>query len=187
MPYIISLDPNELTLKKLRYAAFTLARYSLDVSQESIDEMDDENQLVLFDLNKYTGRNAFEALVSENENEILPLETRTKITIDWLNTDTRIRVAQKELDHRVQLDSADELESEFRLEESLRLFTEEEVLRGKEEWFCPRCKVHREATKKLTIWRLPQILVIQLKRFSFRNILFRDKLNDFVDFPLEGA
>ena len=50
--------------------------------------------------------------------------------------------------------------------------------------YCPTCKAHREATKQLSVWRLPEILIIHLKRFSFRNILFKDKITKLVDFPL---
>jgi len=39
--------------------------------------------------------------------------------------------------------------------------------------------------KKIDLWRLPTILVIHLKRFSFSKF-FRDKIDTFVDFPLEG-
>ena len=50
--------------------------------------------------------------------------------------------------------------------------------------YCPKCKAHREATKQLSVWRLPEILIIHLKRFSFRNILFKDKITKLVEFPL---
>jgi ubiquitin carboxyl-terminal hydrolase 19 len=52
--------------------------------------------------------------------------------------------------------------------------------------FCPKCKQHREATKQLSLWRLPQILVIQLKRFAFKNILYREKIDKFVEFPVNN-
>jgi ubiquitin carboxyl-terminal hydrolase 4/11/15 len=43
----------------------------------------------------------------------------------------------------------------------------------------------RRATKTLDIWTVPDILIIHLKRFSgFRS--FRDKIDDKVDFPVEG-
>lgn len=48
-----------------------------------------------------------------------------------------------------------------------------------------RCKEHREATKQMSLWRLPEILTIQLKRFSFRNLLWRDKIDQKVHFPIE--
>jgi ubiquitin carboxyl-terminal hydrolase 4/11/15 len=38
----------------------------------------------------------------------------------------------------------------------------------------------------MILWRLPNILVVHLKRFEFKHALPRDKLDTFVDFPLEG-
>ncbi|KAI9591430.1 hypothetical protein BDF19DRAFT_455205 [Syncephalis fuscata] len=48
---------------------------------------------------------------------------------------------------------------------------------------CPKCKKARSATKKLNLARLPNVLIIHLKRFSFQGP-FRDKLDTMVDFPL---
>jgi len=39
--------------------------------------------------------------------------------------------------------------------------------------------------KKFDLWKLPQILIIHLKRFDF-NSGYREKLETLVDFPLEG-
>ena len=50
---------------------------------------------------------------------------------------------------------------------------------------CPNCKALRKATKHLSLSRLPPILLIHLKRFSFKGP-FTDKLETFVDFPLTG-
>ena len=44
---------------------------------------------------------------------------------------------------------------------------------------CPRCKCHRNAVKSLGIWRLPPVLIIHLKRFTFDGP-FRDKLQTLV-------
>jgi len=44
---------------------------------------------------------------------------------------------------------------------------------------------HLQATKKFDLWRLPDILILHLKRFSY-NHLWRDKISTFVDFPVEG-
>jgi len=51
--------------------------------------------------------------------------------------------------------------------------------------YCPRCKEHRQATKKLDLWRLPEILVIHLKRFSYSRYL-KNKLDTFVSFPIRN-
>ncbi|CAI9300916.1 unnamed protein product [Lactuca saligna] len=62
-------------------------------------------------------------------------------------------------------------------------FLREEPLVPEDMWFCPRCKERRQATKKLDLWRLPEVLVIHLKRFSYSTTI-RSKLETFVDFPL---
>lgn len=49
--------------------------------------------------------------------------------------------------------------------------------------YCPGCKEHRQATKKLDLWRLPEIMVIHMKRFSYNRFL-KNKLETFVDFPI---
>uniref|UniRef100_A0A4W3K929 ubiquitinyl hydrolase 1 n=1 Tax=Callorhinchus milii TaxID=7868 RepID=A0A4W3K929_CALMI len=74
----------------------------------------------------------------------------------------------------------------FTLEQCLNLFTKPEVLAPEEAWYCPKCKQHREASKQLMLWRLPNVLIIQLKRFSFRNFIWRDKINDMVEFPIRN-
>ena len=50
---------------------------------------------------------------------------------------------------------------------------------------CPKCKQLRKATKKLTLSRLPPVLLIHLKRFSVKGP-FTDKIETVVDFPLKG-
>jgi len=35
----------------------------------------------------------------------------------------------------------------------------------------------------MSIWRLPHTVIIQLKRFSFRNFIWRDKIDKMVEFP----
>ena len=68
----------------------------------------------------------------------------------------------------------------------MQLFTEPEILSQKEAWYCPKCKEPREATKQLSLWRLPHILIIQLKRFSFKNLLYRDKIEKLIKFPINN-
>ncbi|KAM4864109.1 ubiquitin carboxyl-terminal hydrolase 19 isoform X17 [Urocitellus parryii] len=74
----------------------------------------------------------------------------------------------------------------FTLDQCLNLFTRPEVLAPEEAWYCPQCKQHREASKQLLLWRLPNVLIVQLKRFSFRSFIWRDKINDLVEFPVRN-
>ncbi|KAG8990581.1 CSN-associated deubiquitinating enzyme Ubp12, partial [Tulasnella sp. 427] len=71
------------------------------------------------------------------------------------------------------------------LEDCLDEFVKEEKLGEQDPWYCPRCKKHQQATKKFDIWKVPDILVVHLKRFSNSRML-RDKIDVLVDFPIEG-
>ncbi|KAJ2487589.1 hypothetical protein IWW37_005186 [Coemansia sp. RSA 2050] len=71
------------------------------------------------------------------------------------------------------------------LEECLAEFTRAEKLSEDDLWFCGKCKEHQQATKKFDLWRVPEILVVHLKRFQHSRA-WRDKIDAFVDFPLEG-
>ncbi|KAG0447544.1 hypothetical protein HPP92_028275 [Vanilla planifolia] len=65
----------------------------------------------------------------------------------------------------------------------LESFLKEEPLGPEDMWYCPSCKKHQQASKKLDLWRLPEVLVIHLKRFSY-NRYIKNKLETLVDFPI---
>ncbi|KAJ4706718.1 putative Ubiquitin carboxyl-terminal hydrolase [Melia azedarach] len=65
----------------------------------------------------------------------------------------------------------------------LEAFLREEPLVPEDMWYCPRCKERRQASKKLDLWRLPEVLVIHLKRFSYSRSM-KHKLETFVNFPI---
>jgi ubiquitin carboxyl-terminal hydrolase 2/21 len=71
-----------------------------------------------------------------------------------------------------------------RLSDCFRFFTTPEVLQEGDSPYCSRCKTHRQFTKKMLIFRLPEILVVHLKRFMY-NKFSRDKITTDVQFPLE--
>ncbi|KAI9511390.1 hypothetical protein F5148DRAFT_1171203 [Russula earlei] len=71
------------------------------------------------------------------------------------------------------------------LQDCLDEFTKEEQLGEDDPWYCPQCKKHQQATKKFDLWNVPDVLVVHLKRFSNSRAL-RDKIEAFVDFPIEG-
>lgn len=48
-----------------------------------------------------------------------------------------------------------------------------------------QCKKHQAATKKLEIYKVPDILVICIKRFGSSRRL-SDKLDNLVNFPIDG-
>ncbi|KAI0058855.1 cysteine proteinase [Artomyces pyxidatus] len=71
------------------------------------------------------------------------------------------------------------------LQHCLDAFVKEEVMEKTDAWNCPRCKTLRKATKQLSLSRLPPVLLIHLKRFSFKGP-FTDKIEKHIDFPLKG-
>ncbi|XP_077044515.1 ubiquitin carboxyl-terminal hydrolase 43 isoform X1 [Agelaius phoeniceus] len=71
------------------------------------------------------------------------------------------------------------------LDECFQLYTKEEQLAPDDAWRCPHCKVPQQGTVKLSLWTLPDILIIHLKRF--RQVAEqRHKLTTLVRFPLRG-
>ena len=68
------------------------------------------------------------------------------------------------------------------LEECLDAFAKEEKI---PEAYCSRCKDFRVQTKRMSLWRLPPVMIIHLKRFQFTQTM-RRKLRELVVFPTEG-
>lgn len=80
------------------------------------------------------------------------------------------------------------------LKSCLQRFSVEEQLDKFNEWYCPGCKNHVQAFKTMDLYRLPTILIIQLKRFEYeegtsyygQRSTIRNKINSLVDFPITG-
>jgi ubiquitin C-terminal hydrolase len=72
------------------------------------------------------------------------------------------------------------------LDACFRKYQKPEILEETEMWYCSKCEKHQQAEKQLSLWTAPEVLVLHLKRFSFRNILWKDKLDFRVDFPAKG-
>jgi len=65
----------------------------------------------------------------------------------------------------------------------LEIFTSQEVLKPEDAWYCPKCEKHQEATKKIDLWKLPNILILHLKRFNSRS--WKEKLETLIDYPID--
>ncbi|GFS20380.1 ubiquitin carboxyl-terminal hydrolase 19 [Elysia marginata] len=122
----------------------------------------------------------------------LELTTGRFLSMDWRNNErleSYVLVQSKDLECH-EVDNLNNFStaagSRSNIYDCLEMFTEPEVLSPEEAWYCPSCKKHVEASKQMSIWRLPHTLVIQLKRFSFQNFLLRSKIKKFIDFPIRG-
>uniref|UniRef100_A0A7N9AQ32 ubiquitinyl hydrolase 1 n=1 Tax=Mastacembelus armatus TaxID=205130 RepID=A0A7N9AQ32_9TELE len=131
------------------------------------------------------------SLVDSNKEVLADLPEDATLELVWKNNERLkeyVLVSSKELEYEEDPGSLSETAraGHFTLEQCLNLFTKPEVLAPEEAWYCPKCQQHREASKQLLLWRLPNVLIIQLKRFSFRSFIWRDKINDMVDFPVRN-
>ena len=69
------------------------------------------------------------------------------------------------------------------LEKCLKKFCKEEQLGEGDEWYCPKCKEHVLAKKKMEFFYLPKILIICFKRFV-KDSFYWEKNDDEVNFPI---
>ncbi|KAI8968571.1 hypothetical protein BDF20DRAFT_839662 [Mycotypha africana] len=72
--------------------------------------------------------------------------------------------------------------SSITLQQCLDYFVKEETLDKGDAWKCPKCAKKRKALKRISLTRLPEILLIHLKRFSATGP-FREKIDSMVKFP----
>ncbi|XP_068583094.1 ubiquitin carboxyl-terminal hydrolase 43a [Cebidichthys violaceus] len=71
------------------------------------------------------------------------------------------------------------------LDECFQLYTKEEQLAPDDAWKCPHCKQLQQGMVKMSLWTLPDILILHLKRFRQVGER-RNKLSTVVRFPLTG-
>ncbi|RAL53471.1 hypothetical protein DM860_007143 [Cuscuta australis] len=112
-----------------------------------------------------------------------------KVFLDWTEKDHESFDSSylKDLPvvHKTGVAAKKTKQEAFSLFSCLEAFLKEEPLGPDDMWYCPSCKEHRQATKKLDLWRLPDILVFHLKRFSY-NRWMKNKLDTFVNFPVHN-
>ncbi|XP_078520912.1 ubiquitin carboxyl-terminal hydrolase 31 [Lissotriton helveticus] len=83
---------------------------------------------------------------------------------------------QRELHHQPQTCT---------LSQCFQLYTKEEQLAPDDAWRCPHCKQLQQGSIRLSLWTLPDVLIIHLKRFRQEGDR-RMKLQNMVKFPLLG-
>ena len=54
------------------------------------------------------------------------------------------------------------------LDQCFANYETEETLTGNDQFYCRACKEHRDINKKLELYRVPDIMVLQLRRFTQR-------------------
>uniref|UniRef100_A0A7M4EL36 ubiquitinyl hydrolase 1 n=1 Tax=Crocodylus porosus TaxID=8502 RepID=A0A7M4EL36_CROPO len=114
-----------------------------------------------------------------------------KLVVEWdVNTKERLfgsiqeEVVQDAESVRMQ-QQVHQQQHSCTLDECFQLYTKEEQLAPDDAWRCPHCQVLQQGMVKLSLWTLPDILIIHLKRFRQVGER-RHKLSTLVQFPLCG-
>ncbi|KAF4012377.1 hypothetical protein G4228_004282 [Cervus hanglu yarkandensis] len=113
-----------------------------------------------------------------------------KLAVEW-DIDTKERLFGSPQEERVQ--DADSVRRQQQahqqhsctLDECFQFYTKEEQLAQDDAWRCPHCQALQQGVVKLSLWTLPDILIIHLKRFCQVGER-RNKLSTLVKFPLAG-
>ncbi|KAI8371189.1 hypothetical protein EDC96DRAFT_85018 [Choanephora cucurbitarum] len=127
----------------------------------------------------------------EVNNQDAIVEQGQGVVIEWKLSKAQqmfsASVLYKKIDAWNDFDVPDKDEDkEVTLQNCLDEFAGDELLTSQDSWYCPQCKKHQHASKKMDIWKLPEIMIIHLKRFSQFRRWEETKLDTFVDFPLTG-
>ncbi|CAI0408919.1 unnamed protein product [Linum tenue] len=152
-----------------------------DVKEENGASQKLTNQLFLYEDQSLIGEPIFRDTVIKTGNH-------NKIFLDWSEEEHRLYDSSylKDLPdvyHKTGFSAKKTRQEAISLFSCLEAFLREEPLGPDDMWYCPNCKEHRQATKKLDLWMLPEILVVHMKRFSYSRWL-KNKLDSFVDFPI---
>ncbi|XP_037616562.1 ubiquitin carboxyl-terminal hydrolase 15-like isoform X4 [Sebastes umbrosus] len=132
------------------------------------------------------------SLIKEDTRQIrfdeghLRLSDRSYLSLDWepeMKKKYFDETVVEDFDKHESMEYKPQKKAFFKLKDCIELFTTKEKLGAEDPWYCPDCKQHQQATKKLDLWSLPPVLVVHLKRFSYSRYM-RDKLDSLVDFPL---
>ncbi|PIK58825.1 putative ubiquitin carboxyl-terminal hydrolase 19 [Apostichopus japonicus] len=124
-----------------------------------------------------------ERLTDEGEKP-LDLSDYSALAMDWRNDPKQanhVLVESKPLDFDDEMSgSRSNSEKTTTLEQCLQLFTETETLAPEEAWSTER------PASSCRYGDCRPVLIIQLKRFSFKNFIWRDKIDKMVEFPMRG-
>jgi len=74
---------------------------------------------------------------------------------------------------------------QYNVSECFRKFTNDELVKDGEGYYCRACKRSVDVTKNVILWRLPPVIIIHLKRFYCSDYR-REKLDGLAEFEAEN-
>lgn len=121
--------------------------------------------------------------------QVLLVDWTKESELDWLHKDAGDTARNEPTSYGERVDKDDETS----ITSCFNRFVTREQLGSNDMWFCPHCKEHVQAYKQMSLYSVPDILIVHLKRFHVTNygrqmtsFLSRSKLDNFVDCPLTG-
>ena len=194
--YFNELNTQPLMLQYLKYF-----NNNQDIKTK---EENQEKSVVIYDPNEFLVKKSLEEALKDNKNSIEDLELLFKViwkpvfASDYKEGIEPIVIEKSEkLDELIKSKREEEYfeknnlkkteknekekKKQLNLEELLTNFNQIEKLSKSNEWYCPKCKIHQLAYKKMEIYSVSEVVIIHLKRF--RN---NRKIESLIDFPLEN-
>ncbi|CAF0738125.1 unnamed protein product [Brachionus calyciflorus] len=213
LPFLINLKKSQLKsenfyqeLKKIliEKSLKSLELKNFDLSKNSIFELEMLDSSAKPKYQKIDPNNLWELVEKSNKKMF-------KLILKWNNNSIFDRTIKTNLNNIVEI-SQENQTNEVDLDDCLKLFTQPEKLTSDNPWYCSKCKKHQEATKQMSLWKLPKYLIVTLKRFQaskaadldptneaakfmmmnsrfsylLQNRVVYNKLNHFVNFPLQN-
>jgi len=155
-----------------------------DDEEENSDKAKSANQCTLR-LSLITHTATLEGDAIPRDDKVFVLGGRDTIAVDWSSKKFYSYKRENDLELDPSVTEGGEEKHSISLYDCLDLFASKEKLGKNDEWFCPKCRVFQQATKKFDLWKLPDVLVVHLKRFQYTTY-WRDKIDTYIDFPIEG-
>jgi ubiquitin C-terminal hydrolase len=142
----------------------------------------EENNILEISENKYIIKENIEKINFQENESIKDYQLNFKIA--WLpEYAQRLNDynSMEKIEKRTYWYHSDDDEPDLNLLDLLENFNKKEKLTEENKWYCPKCKEHQLAEKKMEIFTCPEILILHLKRFKNNS-----KLGNTVNFPIEG-
>lgn len=128
-------------------------------------------------------KQGFDILVDDMSKEGTNRSAFGKRDLEMMDED--LNIGQVEHDETVQL-AVEKADTVLTLEKCFEKFGDPEVLDEDDMWYCNKCKEHVRATKKMDVYSAGDIICIHLKRFRDGRYRRREKIDDFVEYPING-
>jgi len=188
IPLAICIDTNSACTKEqlVQYILETILPFvKEDVRQQIIDQWENFDYKQLFEIKWHQVQRAgrYQYQPSDFE-ELEDISACKKITLYWKSTEWYDTGPENWSTRNKHATCTAQRTSGVTLANCFDCFTDEEILQDDNLWYCNQCKVHRPAKKTMSIWTLPNILVVCLKRFHYTR-WNRSKISTQVTYPLE--